>query len=73
MRWIPTKITSWPAGMALLAAGLSFAGVSNAGEPGGGFVAGVAHWPWIAVAVIVGLLGVISFASRRRIHAVCGS
>jgi hypothetical protein len=30
-------------------------------------------WPWIAGAAIVGLLGVVSFLSRRRIHSVVGS
>jgi len=65
----------FPVRMALLAAGLSFAGASSAGELER--VSSLAHitgyWPWIAVAAILALLGVVSFASRRRIHAVVGS
>jgi len=30
------------------------------------------HWPWIAVAAVLTLLFVVSFVSRRRIHAVVG-
>jgi hypothetical protein len=30
------------------------------------------HWPWIAAAAILMLLGAVSFASRRRIYAVVG-
>lgn len=57
-----------------LAAGLMFAGTASAGEAAAvssGSATG--HWPWIALAAIVGLLGVVSFVSRRRMHTVVGS
>jgi hypothetical protein len=65
----------FPVRMALLAASLSFAGASSAGElERASSLAQIAsYWPWIAVAAIFALLGVVSFASRRRIHAVVGS
>ena len=56
-----------------LASGLCFAGISAAADFEAGAVDGASHWPWIAAAAIFGLLGVVSFASRRRIHAVVGS
>jgi hypothetical protein len=66
-----------PAGVRLpsLAASLAWASLANAGElvrvpP---LESSTGHWPWIAGAAILGLLGVVSFASRRRIHSILGS
>jgi hypothetical protein len=56
-----------------LVSGLSFAGISAASESDSVLVHGASHWPWIAIAVVVGLLGVVSFGSRRRIYAAVGS
>jgi len=53
--------------------GLVFAGVAAAGDLGAGVVNDTSRLPWIAIAVVFGLLGVISFASRRRMYSVVGS
>lgn len=57
----------------LLGSGLSFAGIASANEFDTVLVPGTSHWPWIAIAVVLGLLGVVSYGSRRRIYAVVGS
>jgi hypothetical protein len=74
MRFLPTGITSWPAAAvsSLLAAALAFGGVASAGQYDRGAGGGSSYWPWIAAAVVLGLLGVVAFVSRRRIHAVVG-
>ena len=56
------------------AVGLMVAGTASAGELAT-ISAGPAtgHWPWIALSAIAGLLVVVSFISRRRMHAVVGS
>jgi hypothetical protein len=61
--------------LSILAAGLLFAGISAASEFDGtpSMAQATGSWPWIAVLTVLGLLGVVSFVSRRRIHSVVGS
>ena len=70
------KIAGGPMLRALcLPAGLTIAGLVHGGElaPLSSIHSAAPLWPWIAAATIVGLLGVVSFISRRRIHSVVGS
>jgi hypothetical protein len=54
--------------------GFVFAGVAGAQQiEAVRIVESSSNWPWVALSLVVGLLGVISFASRRRIYASVGS
>jgi hypothetical protein len=75
MRSKPTRIVSWTA-----VAGVPFScgavfglsGIARAGELAEA-VSPANDWPWIAIIIVVGLLGVVAYVSRRRIHSVVGS
>lgn len=75
MRLKPTGIVSWTAAAGVVSscvAVFGLTGIARAGELPEA-VSPVNDWPWIAVVIVVGLLGVVAYVSRRRIHSVVGS
>jgi hypothetical protein len=76
MRSKPTRIVSWTArwgGVFSFLAGVGATRLATAGDLDEPTALITGHWPWIAVAMIFGLLGVVAYLSRRRIHSVVGS
>ena len=57
------------------AAAMSFAVTGTAAAQqieAAGIAESSSNWPWIALSIVLGLLGVVSFASRRRMYAAVG-